>query len=74
MNRSILNYVSLNSSQLRESYAAHGVKSLSLGVAGQVESVDLIDRVPEVGVDFEAVEVADHQERRVFRSSRYWRS
>ena len=37
------------------------------GQVGQVEGVDLLDGAGEVGVDLEAVQVADHQQRRVLQ-------
>ncbi len=37
-----------------------------MGEAGELEGVDALDGAGEVGVDFNAVEVADHEERRVF--------
>ncbi len=46
--------------------AAEDVEVLWLGEGGEVEGVDALDRAREVGMDFEAVEVADHEERRVF--------
>lgn len=45
---------------------AEDVEVLGFGEAGQVESVDALGGAGEVGVDFEAVEVADDQERWVF--------
>lgn len=38
-----------------------------LGEAGQAEGVDVLHRAGKVGVDFEAVEVADHEERQILQ-------
>jgi hypothetical protein len=38
-----------------------------LGQAGKVEGVHLLGRVREIRVDFEAVQIADDHERRVFQ-------
>ena len=46
---------------------AEDVEVGRLGEAGEVEGVDLLGRAGEVGVDLEAVHVADDQQRRVFQ-------
>lgn len=45
--------------------AAEDVEVFGLREAGEVEGVDLFGGAGEVGVDFEAVKIADDQERRV---------
>ncbi len=46
--------------------AAERVEIGRFGEVGEAESVDVLGSAGEVGVDFEAVEVTDNQQRRVF--------